>query len=703
MSVDIANVVARLVEGRAAGEALPEPEAQQITAALGIGVPPMVVAASPDDASEAALEGDRVVVKAIGAAHKTDVGGVRVVDNEPEAIRAAAAALDGSPVLVAGFVPHDVEVLAGVRWTDAFGAVVTIGLGGVGVEEGSIPAFITAGTRQAIEESLGAAPGSRGLVDGARGGPPPVAVDQLADLAVRLLDLGEAVMPRSIGEFEMNPVAFTSEGPVALDALAVVGGSGALVEPRPTGGIATMLEPESIAVIGVSEQMNPGHMIVRNILAAGFPAEDLTIVKPGRDDLDGCRCVASVTDLGEVDLLVVAVAAAAVEEVVAEAVGVTRSMILIPGGVGERPGTEEAATRIRRAIRAAPPGSRPVVTGPNSMGVRSTRFDATFIPGDRMTPSSTEDHPVAVVAQSGAFTLSRLDRLPWLRARHVVTVGNQIDLTVGDFLRFFADDPQLRVVAAYVEGLAPGDGTAALEAAAEIRARDGVLLWYRAGRTRRGARTAATHTAAIATDDRIAGALASVAGILEAGSLDDFDDLLRLATRFDGRPVGPAVGVLSNAGFECVAAADALGGMALADLSPATVSRIDTLFHDTGLAGFAGAANPVDLTPIAGDEVFAAAVEPLLDDAGVAVAVIGCVPYSPAVGMLAEDIDRPESLVERLALLAGHPTPWVAVIDAGRRYDAAAVRLEEAGIPVIRSMDRAVRLLDRYVACRRSR
>ena len=311
-----------------------------------------------------------------------------------------------------------------------------------------------------------------------------------------------------------------------------------------------------------------------------------------------------------------------------------------------------------------------------------------------------EATPVGVVAQSGAFTLSRLDRVPWLRPRHVVTVGNQIDLTVGDFLGHFADDARISVAAAYIEGLAPGDGAAALDAARRLGSRGGVLLWYRGGRTERGARTAASHMAALATDDRIARTLGAAAGILEAETLDDFDDLLRLAVRFDGRPVDRVIGVVSNAGFESVAAADALGGLSLAELSPATVARVEALLESAGLARLSGPGNPLDLTPMATDETFAGITEAVLDDPDVAIAVIGCVPYSPAVGMLPEHVGAEGSLVERLADLATHPTPWLAVVDAGRRYDPAAERLEGAGVPVIRSMDRAVRLLARYVACR---
>src|SRR3990172_8390045 len=189
----------------------------------------------------------------------------------------------------------------------------------------------------------------------------------------------------------MNCVVLTARGPIALDARAVAG-SGVAPNARrhPADGITRQLHPESIAVIGVSEQMNPGRVIVRNILAAGFLADRVVVIKPGISEIEGCRCIASLDALGApVDLLVVAVPAAAVVEVMEQAIttGAARSIVLIPGGVGERPGTDQAAERIRSALAGNP--QPPVITGPNSMGVRSDpgHYDATFIPRERMSPA----------------------------------------------------------------------------------------------------------------------------------------------------------------------------------------------------------------------------------------------------------------------------------------------------------------------------
>lgn len=674
---DAAGVVADLVAGRDPGSTLTEPEAQRITTALGIGVP----------RTGEPLPGERVVVKVVGPAHKTDIGGVRVVANDPRAIATAEQALLRLPgatgTLIAEFVEHDLEIIAGVRWTDGFGPVVSIGSGGIAAEADADPAIVSAETRHRLLATLETAPGTRRLTHPLRGTTPVVSAAVLADLAARLLDLGAATMPHHLAAFEMNPVTVVAGRPIALDALAVVG-SGVAAVARPVRDLSPLLAARSIAIVGVSDRMNPGRVILRNVLDAGFLADRITVVKSGVDQVEGCRTVPDLAALPPVDLLVLAVPAAgipAIMETVA-AGGLAGAVVLIPGGLGERPGSEGAATAIRITLTAA--GDRaPIVLGPNTMGIRSPGYDTTFIPPERMTPGKVREVPLAVVAQSGAFTLARLDRLPGIRPRHVVTVGNQLDLTAGEVVEAVVADPEVSLVALYLEGVAPGDGVRVLRAATQLRRRGGTMLWYRGGRTAAGVEAAATHTAAIATDDRVARTLGSSAGIVEAESLDAFDDLLAIAVAWEGRPPrGRRLAVISNAGFECVAAADALGDLTMATLAPATIDRLRGILDTAGLADIAGTTNPVDLTPLADAAVYAAVATAILDDPGVDAAVIGCIPYSPAID--------PDALAEALIPVADHPTPWAAVIDAGPRYHPLAQALRQAGIPVLPAMDRAV-------------
>jgi acyl-CoA synthetase (NDP forming) len=345
------------------------------------------------------------------------------------------------------------------------------------------------------------------------------------------------------------------------------------------------------------------------------------------------------------------------------------------------------------------------------MGVRSVPggYDATFIPGHKSSPDPTGPAvPLAVLSQSGAFAIARLDRLGHLRPRYLVTLGNQADLTAGDYLAFWQDDAEVAVVACYLEGFRPDDGSRFLEAAARIRRRGGVVLLYLGGRTPAGAAAAASHTAALAPDHALAGALAREAGVLVAGGFDEFEDLLRVAVGLRGKEIGGlGLGAVSNAGFECVAAADHQGPFSFPQFGPATRAAVAGMLRARRLEAVVGVRNPLDLTPITDDAGFAAAVEAVLADPVVDLGLVGAVPLTPALATLApgpghtEDAAAFESVGPRLVrLFAATSKAWVAVIDGGALYDPLASSLEAAGLPVFRSADRALRALGAYAGLR---
>jgi acyl-CoA synthetase (NDP forming) len=311
---------------------------------------------------------------------------------------------------------------------------------------------------------------------------------------------------------------------------------------------------------------------------------------------------------------------------------------------------------------------------------------------------------VALVTQSGAFAIARASSVPWLNPAIVVTVGNQLDVTVGEWVEHLVDEPGLDVVGCYVEGFRPGDGARFLRAVRAHRSKGRMVVLCRGGRTPAGQDATASHTASMAGDYALTRALADDAGALVAETVDDFTDLVSLATLLARRQVnGRRAAMVSNAGFECVAMADALGPLRRASLTDRTHARIREVLSDARLGGIVESGNPLDLTPITGDEAFAAAVAALLDDPGVDVGVVGCVPLTPALRTLLgdEDVGGPGSIAMRLAELWRHTEKaWVMAVDAGPRYDPLVQLLSAAGIPVLRQADRATALLARYVRAR---
>lgn len=729
-------------EARAGGRTfLMEPEGLQVVSALGIPSPVCSVAEGPGTVPDMdGFPGERVVVKLLApsVAHRTEVGGVVVVPRESHAVvRAVVELAARSPdpaarFLVQEFVPHDTEpggeILLGARWTDEFGVVVTLAVGGVTTE---VVASLAGGPGGAsrvwsavlvdeakVERALAERPLGALLSGGSRGRPPRASTAALARMVLRFAEGAARLVPHPFHDIEVNPLVFRDGAPVALDALVRLAPAAApeRATPRPRrdpgrrAGLHALLYPRSVAVVGASARgMNPGRVILGNVLAAGMPASSVTVVKDGAEALDGCRCVPDVASLDPVDVLVVSVGAADVPAVVEDAVrgSVARGIILTSAGLGEGATDAGAGRRVRDALAA--PGA-PVLNGGNCLGIRSVPgcYDTLFIPPWKLGFPHVPPHPVALVTQSGAFAIARTSALPWLNPRFVVTVGNQLDVTLGEWAEHLVDEPGLDVVGFYVEGFQPGDGLRFLEAVRAHRARGRQVILYRGGRTPAGRDATASHTASMAGDYAVTRALADAEGALVADTVDDFTDLLALAVRLAPRRVeGRGVGLVSNAGFECVAMADNLGGLVSASLAEATLERLARILKAARIGGLVAPQNPLDLTPTAGDEAFAAAARALLADPAVHVGVVGCVPLTPALKTLRrgqaqdQDLDDPRGVAAALAALwQDTDKPWVAAVDGGPRYDALARLLEEAGIPVFRRADRATALLARYVQAR---
>ncbi len=741
------------------------------------------VGAQPAPADLAAIPGDKVVLKIVSPdiTHKTEARGVRIVANEIGAVEAAfelmlrqvpeayagwlashraersadlaglvGAALEErlreklAGVLLARFVEPDArgfatELFVGIRTTTEFGPIISAGLGGVEME------ILARETRKGAAVAI--AP--TGLLDGPsffelfrrtlsyqrlsgqmRGSRRLVADSILTECFQAFIDLANhfsELNPEArfhLAELEVNPF-FVFGGRLApLDGVCSFREATTARAPRPIHKISSLLRPRSAAVIGVSSRgLNMGRIILRNILAAGFDRDRAFVIRPGLEELDGVRCVPSIRELPEkVDLLVVAVGADQVPEVLEELLDHDRAnaVILIPGGLGEKQGSQELARRLEARIREAHrwEDGGPVFIGGNSLGVISHpgRYDTMFIPETKL-PKSRGDHPrrTCFLSQSGAFIIANLSRMPWLDPAYALSIGNQIDLTASDLLRFVHDDPSLEVFAVYMEGFQPGDGLAFAHAVRQTVALGKDVVFYKAGRTSEGRSATAGHTASVAGDYAVCEAALEEAGAFVARDFNEFSDLLRLCVHLGGAEVGGnRVAAMSNAGFEAVGMADSITGerseLRLAPLRPASLETLRRQLAEHRLEGLVDAKNPFDVTPMAGDAAYAALVRTLLADPEVDAAVIGIVPLTPALATLpagpghSESVLDPESVCQLLPGVArASRKPVVAVVDSGALFDPMEAALEAAGLPVFRSADRAMRVLCRWVHVRSQR
>ncbi len=464
--------------------------------------------------------------------------------------------------------------------------------------------------------------------------------------------------------------------------------------------------------------MNFGRVILDNVLAEGFPKENVVVVREGVEEIGGVRCVPNLAAVEKpLDLFIVAVAAEQVPGLAAEVIerDCAAAVMLIAGGLGETEKSRERADQVRALIgkgRETKDGG-PVFLGANCMGVisRPGGYDTWFIPEDKL-PREREQtgyHRAALISQSGAFMLHRSHQCPQLRPAYLISMGNQTDITLGDMVHYFKDSDKVDVIAIYAEGFTDLDGLEFLRGVREAVIAGKEVIFYKAGRTAEGKAATSGHTASMAGDYMVCENCVRQAGAIVARNFSEFQDLFFLSETLHGkRIVGNRLAAVSSAGYEAVGMADSIDSddyhTQLAALSQGTVKRISTILAEKGLASLVTVANPLDINPGADDEAHAEITRALLADPGVDAVVVSLAPLSPVMHTLAGgqsprfDMDMEGSVKNLMVELAAQSAkPVVAVVDGGRLFDPLRDALTAGGVPVFAVCDRAVAALSLYI------
>jgi acetyltransferase len=362
-----------------------------------------------------------------------------------------------------------------------------------------------------------------------------------------------------------------------------------------------LFRPRSVAVVGASaHDQSLGRSIIRCLRDGAFESP-VHVVNPHYVEIEGISTVGSVEAIaGALDVVVIVTPPAAVPDTVAAAGAKGASVaIIITAGLGH--GTGSLAEAAERSARAH--GMR--LIGPNCLGVMvpSARFNASFA---AHMPRAGD---LALISQSGAIVAGMAE---W-SVRHaigfsaLVSIGDQIDVDVGDLLDFFALDAATRTILLYIEAV---KDARKFMSAARAAARAKPVIIVKSGRHAQAAKAAATHTGALAGSDAVYEAAFRRAGVLRVGDLEELFEAAETLGRL--RPYsGKRLAVLTNGGGVGVLAIDRLvdlGGV-VAELSADTRARLDALLPATWSKG-----NPVDIIGDADAERYACALDALLVD-----------------------------------------------------------------------------------------
>lgn len=521
---------------------------------------------------------------------------------------------------------------------------------------------------------------------------------QLRALLAAIWRLAEIAGTEGLALLELNPIVPDADGCIRpLDAVGRRETPRAARLPPPGEFLDALRTPRRVALAGVSAKASGlGFTVLENLRRCAALTGRITLIKPGCTELQGLPCVSDVAALkaDPVDLLLLALPAPIAARTLGDLIdqgGGAQVVGLVCGGIGDGADHEdfgrELAEKLQR-VRAAG-GWTPVVLGPNFLGhwVPASGLDTSFIATQRLAPPDPAGGGLVLLAQSGAFLLSRRSRAPWLRFGLGVALGNQMDAALPDFLHALADDPACTAVGAYVEGFGPGLLLETARAVQRLRARGVPVLLHRGGHTAGGQAAAASHTGAMAGDWTLERALLDRAGVCFADSIAAFDAALEWLASGLRPPPGP-VALMTNAGCESVNGGDRLNGDGLqaATLDATAQAELETLLASRQLLGLVAPRLPLDLTPMSGPDVYLAAADILLGAAGVL--LVGMVPFAPLVETDPAGADR---MAKALAeLRTKHGKPVAVVVDAGADYDAYRARFRQVGLPVFDRVETAL-------------
>ena len=465
-----------------------------------------------------------------------------------------------------------------------------------------------------------------------------------------------------------------------------------------TPDLDRLFSPRSVAIAGASTNVDsPGHDYVEAIKRMGFSGPIYPLNRTA-DEVAGLKAYPALNDVpGEVDLVISCLPSGAVMDLVAQCGRKNVKFLhLFTGRFSETGDAEAAQLEQQIAASAAANGVR--ILGPNGMGLYHPAGGLSFRPD---LPAAAG--AVAFLSQSGNNAVEAITRgnARGMKFGKVANYGNGLDVTPGEMLRYLADDPQTSVIGAYVEGVPDGRGF--YEGLAAAAARKPVII-HKAGRTRAGARSAASHTAALAGAAELWSTVLKQAGAVEARNQDQLLDLM-LGASLLPKPAGCNIAIVGGGGGRSVQSADAAEEHGFTVVPLPSDVREKVRAKAPQLADWIG--NPVDQSILAGSG---------LSSNGLLELMLESDAYDLAIANVGEDWffgrpdagDRLRHACNRLAqVCANSPKPVAVVLgptetnNREHRSIVDDVRDDFAarGIAVYPSVERASFALGRLAGC----
>ena len=453
-----------------------------------------------------------------------------------------------------------------------------------------------------------------------------------------------------------------------------------MLTPSVAPTLREILNPRHVAVVGASSDRSKfGGRVMHFLVQHGYSGRIVPVNRNAREVL-GHRAYADVRDVpGRIDVALLAVPALQLHAAVAACgeAGV-RCCVVITADFAEL-GTEGAARERELVATARRHGMR--LLGPNCLGYINPLAKLALTSSVALAASPMPCGAIGLISQSGSLMASLISHAQDHGAGFsaCVTVGNQADLEICDFIEYFIDDPATRAICVYVEGLK--DGHRFLQLADRCRVAGKPLLAVKAGRSDAGALVTQSHTASLAGSYAVWQAAARERGVC---LLDDPEAMImgaQFLLQF-GAPRSDGIAVLSPSGGTIAVTADRLSaaGLRLAALGEQTRASLAALVPPARLL------NPLDVGGLPRDAG--------LPTARAAQAAFGADPDVGVVFIVVATTPQLEDKVRTWGQAAIESRmPTALLFTPGTLVDGARQALRDIGCPYTDRMDDALRVI----------
>ena len=440
-----------------------------------------------------------------------------------------------------------------------------------------------------------------------------------------------------------------------------------MIENKPD--IKFLFEPESVAVIGVSQEPGKiGYKILENMIEVGYKGKIFPVNPKGGQAL-GLDILTNVEDIeGSVDVAVIAIPARFVyDAVVSCAKKNVKFLTIISSGFSEIGNLEEE----QRVLKYAHKHNMRVL-GPNIFGHYSSKvsLNATFGPRD-IKPGN-----VAIITQSGALGIAMIGKtaVQNIGLSAIISVGNKTDINESDLLEYLIEQDETKIILMYIEGILEGERL--VEVLKRATKKKPVIV-IKSGRSKRGAVAAASHTGSLAGSDKVFDAIMRQCGVLRAESIQEALEWSKFLSHTP-IPSGRNTIIITNGGGVGVMATDACEkyDIKLYDDQEKLKETFESVAH-----GFGSTKNPVDITGEATKADYLKALkEALVDDNIQSVIALYCETAMMDSQELTEMID------EMYGQYQAKGKPITFSVFGGERTEEAITVLHKNNVPVYRDV-----------------